>query len=158
MFALTYAGHEDWLKKNPVKAFFWIIPMSNILLAWTNDWHGLLWKSFTRSEFGNNTVIFEHGPGYYWSAITGYLMILIIILPLWQASQRGPELSRRQARLLFIASILSVVSTIIYLLGRPATQRSGLDTDHMLCFGHHVCTSFIRYTFVWILSQLPVIQ
>lgn len=131
MFALAYAGYEDWLKKRTVKAFFLIIPISNILLAWTNDWQGLLWKSFTRSEFGNNTIIFEHGPGYYWAAITGCLMILTIILPLWQASRKGTELSRRQARLLFISSMLSVVSAVIYLLG---TQRlKGVDWAPITC-------------------------
>jgi signal transduction histidine kinase len=125
MFALTYAGYEDWLKKKPVKVFLGIILISNILLAWTNDWHGLLWKSFNRSEFGNNTVIFEHGMGYYWAATTSFLMILIIILPLWNASHKGPELSRRQARLLFIASLLSVVSALIYLLG--SQRLRGVD-------------------------------
>jgi signal transduction histidine kinase len=131
MFVLTYAGYEDWLKKRPVKAFFLIIPISNILLAWTNDWHGLLWKSFTRSEFGNNTVIFEHGIGYYWAAITAFLMILIIILPLWQVSQKSAELARRQARLLFIASILSIVGNVIYLLG--SQRLKGVDWAPIIC-------------------------
>jgi signal transduction histidine kinase len=131
MFSLTYAGYEDWLKKRLVKTFFVIIPISNILLAWTNDWHGLLWKSFTRSNFGNNTVIFEHGTGYYWASITGLLMILIIILPLWEALHKGAELSRRQARLLFIASILSVVSTVIYLLG--SQRLKGVDWAPIIC-------------------------
>jgi signal transduction histidine kinase len=131
MFALTYAGYEDWLKKRLIKAFFLILPISNILLAWTNDWHGLLWKSFNRSEFGNNTVIFEHGPGYYWATVTGTLMILSIILPLWQASHKGTELSQRQARLLFIASILSVVSTVIYLLGN--LRLKGVDWAPIIC-------------------------
>jgi signal transduction histidine kinase len=125
MFSLAYAGYEDWLKKKLVKAFFGIIPISNILLAWTNDWHGLLWSNFARSEFGNNTVVFEHGPGYSWGIITGYLMILIIILPLWQASHKGSDLSRRQARLLFIGSILSLVSNTIYLMGNQ--QLKGVD-------------------------------
>lgn len=131
MFALIYAGYEDWLKKRLVKAFFWIIPISNILLAWTNSWHGLLWKSFTRSEFGNNTVVFEHGVGYYWAAITGLLMTLMIILPLWDASHKGVDLSRRQARLLFIASLLSVLSTVIYLLGSQRLQ--GVDWAPIIC-------------------------
>jgi signal transduction histidine kinase len=131
MFALTYAGYEDWLKKKPVKAFFGTILISNILLAWTNDWHGLLWKSFNRSEFGNNTVIFEHGMGYYWATITSFLMILIIILPLWEASHKGPELSRRQARLLFIASLFSVVSVVIYLLG--SQRLKGVDWAPIIC-------------------------
>ena len=131
MFALTYAGYEDWLKKRLVKAYFWILPISNILLAWTNDWHGLLWKSFTRSDFGNNTLIFGHGPGYYWAAITGCLMVLSITLPLWEASHKSTELSRRQARLLFITSILSAVSTVIYLLG--SQRLKGVDWAPIIC-------------------------
>jgi signal transduction histidine kinase len=125
LFALTYAGYEDWLKKRLAKAFFWFIPISNILLAWTNDWHGLLWSSFHRSEFGNNTVIFEHGLGYPWGLITGYLLDLIIILPLWHASHKGSDLLRRQARLLFAASILSVLGNTIYLMGDQ--QLRGVD-------------------------------
>ena len=131
MFALTYAGYEDWLTKRPVKAFFWILPISNILLAWTNDWHGWLWKSFNRSEFGNNTVVFEHGPGYYWAGITACLMVLSILLPIWEASHKGTELSRRQARLLFITSILSVVSAVIYLLG--SQRLKGVDWAPIIC-------------------------
>jgi signal transduction histidine kinase len=131
MFSLTYAGYQDWLKKRLVKALFLFISISNILLAWTNDWHGLLWKSFTRSDFGNNTIIFEHGTGYYWAGITGCLMILSIILPLWQASHKGAELSRRQARLLFITSILSVVSIVIYLLG--SQRLKGVDWAPIIC-------------------------
>jgi len=117
MFALVYADYGDWLKKKAVKAFFWIVPIFNILLAWTNDWHRLLWSSFTRSEFGNNTLVFKHGPIYDWAVATGYLMILIVILPLWQASRKGSELSRRQSRLLFVASILSVAGNTFYLMG-----------------------------------------
>jgi signal transduction histidine kinase len=131
MFSLTYAGYEGWLKKRLVKAFFWIIPISNILLAWTNNWHGLLWKSFARSALGNNTVIFGHGLGYYWADITGILMSLIIILPLWDASHKGAELSRRQSRLLFIASMFSAVSVVIYLMG--SQRLKGVDWAPILC-------------------------
>lgn len=125
LFALTYAGYEGWLKSNLAKGIFGFIPISNILLAWTNDWHNLLWDGFTRSDLGNNAVIFEHGSGFPWVSITGYLMILIIILPLWQASHQGPELSRRQARLLFIAGIFSVAGSVIYLLGNQ--KLKGVD-------------------------------
>lgn len=116
LFALSHAGYEDWLDKVPVKVFFVTIPASNILLAWTNDWHSWLWSGFMRSEFGDNTVIFEHGPGYLWAVITGYLMILIIIVPLWQASRKGSEFSRRQARLLFFASLIPILGNLFYLL------------------------------------------
>lgn len=117
LFALTYSGYKYWLKKNIFKVFFWGIPISNILLTWTNDWHELVWNGFTRSEIGNNTIIFNPGLGYVWVAISGYLIALIIILSLWKASRKGSELSRRQARLLFITTIFSVASNVIYVLG-----------------------------------------
>ncbi len=131
LFSLMYAGYADVLKKKWVKVFFGILPISNILLAWTNQWHGLLWKSFTRSDFGNNTLIFGHGPGYYWATITSLLTILIIIIPLWDASHKGTELSQRQARLLFITSMLSIISAVIFLLG--SQRLKGVDWAPIIC-------------------------
>ena len=125
LFVLSYAGYERWLEKAAVKVFFFTVPVSNILLAWTNDWHGWLWSGFVRSEFGDNTVIFKHGPGYLWATITGYLMIFIIIIPLWQASRRGSEFSRRQARLLFWSSLFPVISNLFYVF-QPA-EFKGVD-------------------------------
>jgi PAS domain S-box-containing protein len=124
-FALYYAGYEHWLKDARLKVFFVVVLVSNILLAWTNDWTGWLWVSFTRSEIGENTVIFEHGPGEIWAAVTGYLMILIIILPLWQASRHGSEFSRRQARFIFYGTLLPVAGNLLYLFQPP--QFKGVD-------------------------------
>lgn len=115
LFALSYAGHDDWLNKKWVKALFILIPTTNILLTWTNELHGLVWTGFTRSDAGENVVVFEHGPGFSVIVITGYAMILTLIVTLWMASRRGSELSRRQARLLFLASLIPVVSNLLYL-------------------------------------------
>jgi PAS domain S-box-containing protein len=115
VFALLYAGYGEWLKLIPVRLFLYFLPLSNILLAWTNDWSEWLWSGFTRSEFGDNTVIFEHGPGFFWTVISGYLLILIILVPLWQLAHRGPEFSRKQARLLFLSSLIPVVANLLYL-------------------------------------------
>jgi hypothetical protein len=124
-FALCYAGYERWLTSIWTKTFFSVIVISNILLAWTNELHGWLWSGFTRSNVGENTVIFEHGPGYIFAVITGYLMILVIIVPLWQATRKGSDLSRRQARLLFAASLITVLANLLYLFGAPALR--GVD-------------------------------
>lgn len=122
-FALFYAGYERWLRTAWVKGLLVAIPLANILLAWTNDWHEWLWSGFVRS--GNNTVIFEHGPGYIFALITGYLMLLIIIVALWQSARSGSEVSRRQARLLFAASLMIVFGNLLYLIEPPALK--GVD-------------------------------
>lgn len=125
LFTLVYIGREDWLKKRWVQVIFVFIPVSNILLAWTNELHGLLWSDFLPSEFGNNVVIFVHGPMFAWVAISGYAMILVMVGNLWQASRRGSDVARRQGRWLFLASLVPVLSNLIYLLN--IAKFSGVD-------------------------------
>ncbi len=114
MFILSYAGYEELLERKPIKALLWVVPLSNILLAWTNDWHGWLWSGFVRSEFGDNTLIFQHGPGFLWVAGTGYVLMASILLAAWLAARRGSEYSRRQGRVLFFASLLPLVGNLFY--------------------------------------------
>ncbi len=114
MFVLSYAGYGSLLENKFIRAFLWIVPVSNILLAWTNEWHQWLWSGFVRSQFGDNTVIFEHGPAFLWVAGTGYLLIASIVLTAWLASRRGSEYARRQGRLLFYGSLLPLLGNLIY--------------------------------------------
>jgi diguanylate cyclase (GGDEF)-like protein/PAS domain S-box-containing protein len=130
LFAVSYAGYDELLQRKSVRAFLWIVPTSNVLLAWTNDWHGWLWTGFTRSDFGDNTVIFEHGPAFLWVSASGYLLVFIIILSLWLASRRGPNVLRQQARLLFFASLLPLVGNLIYLF--QPREFSGVDWSSVL--------------------------
>jgi len=138
MFALSYAGHDDWLRKSWVRVFFVFAPLSNILVAWTNEWHGLLWTNFLPSEFNNNVVIFEHGPLQAWEAVTGYLMIMVVVGNLWQASRQGSEMSKRQGRWLFLASLVPIGGNLLYLL--DIKEVSGVDWSSVafsfsaLCF------------------------
>jgi PAS domain S-box-containing protein len=60
-------------------------------------------------------LIFEHGRGFLWLQITGYLLVLIIIINLWLASRRGSEISRRQGRLLLFALLFPLVANLIYI-------------------------------------------
>ncbi|MBL8100628.1 MAG: PAS domain-containing protein [Anaerolineales bacterium] len=117
LFVLSYAGYDDWLKKAWVKILFFAVPIFNLLLIWTNDWHGLIWNGFRNSTTAENVIIFEYGAWFSWITITNYVMILTLIITLWVASRRGSELSKRQARLLFLASIFPVVSNLVYLFG-----------------------------------------
>lgn len=125
VFVLAYAGYEGWFKSRPGKTLLGMIAVSNILLAWTNDWHRQLWTGFRYSEIGDNTAIFYHGPAFVWVVGSGYVMITIILVTLWQASRRGSDLSRRQAGLLFWTSLIPIAGNLFYLLQQPELQ--GID-------------------------------
>jgi len=116
LFSLSFAGLEDWFESKFVKLLFLFFLISNLFLPWANDWNGWLWSGFVRSEFGLNTVIFEHGPGYDYAVISGYLMIVVIIVPLVFAALRGSDIARSQARIFLGAVTVTVLGNLVYLL------------------------------------------
>ncbi len=124
-FALLYGGAGTSLRHKHLPGLYGFLALSNIVLAWTNDWHGWLWSSFTPSPVGGNLVIFEYGPLYFWSVLSAYLLFLAIVIPLWQATQSRAYLFRRQARWLLAASLVPVMGNLIYLFEPPALQ--GMD-------------------------------
>lgn len=113
LFALYYAGLDEWGNKRWIRSLLVLIPLSNIVLISTNELHGLIWIGFL--PVGNNVVVFEHGSGFIWVQITGYLMIITMIASVWLSSRKGSELSRRQGRLIIFASIFPLAANIIYL-------------------------------------------
>jgi diguanylate cyclase (GGDEF)-like protein/PAS domain S-box-containing protein len=125
MFMLSYAGYAHLVENKIIRAALGVIAGSNILLAWTNDWTNWLWNGFIPSEFGNNTVTFEHGPAYLWVAASGYLLLGSIILSAWLVSRRSSEYSRRQGRILFYGSLLPMAGNLIYQFQPPAFN--GMD-------------------------------
>ena len=122
-FSLYYAGFDEWINKSWVRFLLVLLPLSNILLISTNELHGWIWTGFL--PVGGNVLVFEHGPAFIWIQITGYLMIASLIGVLWLASRRGSELSRRQGRLLFFASVFPLAANIIYLFGIQGAE--GVD-------------------------------
>ncbi|MBI2330978.1 MAG: PAS domain S-box protein, partial [Chloroflexi bacterium] len=101
----------------------YLITISNILLVATNEWHGWIWRGF--KAVGDNIIVFEHGPGFFWLSLTEYPMYLAMIVILWSASRRGSDIMRRQARLLFYASLFPIVSNMVYLYGIQGAE--GVD-------------------------------
>lgn len=149
MFVLSYAGYGSLVENKFVRTFLWIVPASNILLAWTNEWHQWLWSGFVRSRFGDNTVIFEHGPAFLWVAGTGYLLIISIVLTAWLASCRGSEYARRQGRLLFYGSLLPLLGNLIYQF--QPLEFDGVDWSSILL-------SISSLLFLWVLYGMHLLD
>ncbi|MBL8077659.1 MAG: diguanylate cyclase [Anaerolineales bacterium] len=115
LFILYFGGLEKWAEHAWVRALVFLLPISNILLVATNEWHGWVWTGF--SPAAGNVWVFEHGPAFAWIVVTDYVFILSIISVLLKISFSGPEISRRQGRLLLAAAIVPVLANIIYLYG-----------------------------------------
>jgi PAS domain S-box-containing protein len=123
LFAIYHASLEEWGNKKWLHALLFLISISNILLIVTNELHVWVWAGFSPVE--GNVVVFEHGPGFVWVASTGYLMIASLLVILWLASRKGPEISRKQSRLLLYASLFPIIANIFYLYEIKGTE--GVD-------------------------------
>jgi PAS domain S-box-containing protein len=115
IYSIIYAGNEQWLKKLPVRAFLFLIPVSGILLALTNEYHHWLWTDFIPYSQGSNVVDFKHGPAFLWVSVSGYIMVLIIALNLIQITTSKSDLLRRQSRLMLLALTIPIASNLLYI-------------------------------------------
>lgn len=114
-FSIYYAGLGKWVENKWIRTILYLVPISNILLIVTNELHKWVWVGFV--PIGNNIVVFKHGTGFLWVAVTGYLMIFSMISILWLTAIKGSEISRRQGRVLLFASIFPIGSNLVYLFG-----------------------------------------
>lgn len=114
-FVVQYTGHGQWLTPRRMIAAA-VIPAMTVLLAWTNDWHGLVWREITLNTAGAvpNTLAVR-GPWYWVTVIYSYLLILLATWLLIRTLIRSPELYRRQAGTLLIGVLAPWVANILHI-------------------------------------------
>ena len=79
------------------------LPLTTALLAWTNDWHGLLWRHIALEPTGRLLVLeLEHGPWFWVHATYSYVLLLAGTLVLVWALWRSWAAYRRQAGALLL--------------------------------------------------------
>ena len=54
-----------------------VVPVISLGLAFTNEWHGLIWSSVTPSPAGENLVIYGHGA-WFWFGVIGYSYLMLL--------------------------------------------------------------------------------
>ena len=75
---LDYTGRRKWLAPRYL-VLGAVLPFATLLLAWTNEAHGLIWSNISLSASGSLLVLdLEHG-GAFW-AYSAYSYILLSIL------------------------------------------------------------------------------
>ncbi|KAF0108657.1 MAG: GAF domain-containing protein [Anaerolineaceae bacterium] len=133
LFTIEYNRLVSWLRSRNV-AFLFIVPVITWGLAVTNQWHNLIWTSFTPDPLGNNLIVYGHGIGFWIGGIGySYLAMLGGTGLLVLAFFRLPPAYRRQTRLLLVGATAPWIGSLIYITG--ASPQHGLDlTPLMLVF------------------------
>jgi diguanylate cyclase (GGDEF)-like protein/PAS domain S-box-containing protein len=115
LFALAYSQQFKWLTRRTVGVLF-VIPTITLAMAWTNEWHHLLWSQFTFSPLQDNILVYGRGPWFGVSIIYTYAMLTLGTWLLIQSFVRLEGVYRRQAGGLLIGVAVSVFWNVLYLL------------------------------------------
>jgi diguanylate cyclase (GGDEF)-like protein len=117
VFALEYTQKHDWLKPKR-RILYWLIPITTILLAATNEWHHLVWSGFSSIDPQTNLREYFHGPWFWVNISSIYVNTAVATLLFIQKAIHASPIYRRQTNSLLIGVAAPWIGSLIYVLGR----------------------------------------
>lgn len=124
IFAFEFTRQTKWVAPRD-HFLISLVSVVTFLLTITNEWHHLIWTTFTPSPMGDNLVTFGHGIGLGLATLYFYGLLLVGALALIRAAFGFSHLYRRQAIIVLFAMLLPAVANVSYML--DLSPAPGLD-------------------------------
>lgn len=125
LFAAEYTKQKKFQSRF-LQYLIWVIPAITLMLAFTNEYHSLVWKEiYIPENVLNNVAIYIHGS--WFPVHIGYSYLTLILGTFWiiKTLLKLPKRSRGQIMIIFASMVIAWVSNIIYILGYSPIK--GLD-------------------------------
>ncbi|HNP86067.1 MAG: PAS domain-containing protein [Chloroflexi bacterium SZAS-1] len=92
-----------------------IIPALTLVLVWTNELHGLVWRSIRVNQVGSLALLdLEHGPWFTVHTFYSYILIIAGLIIMIQAYLRSKRPYRSQAAILVVSWAIPLVGNALY--------------------------------------------
>jgi PAS domain S-box-containing protein len=142
----TQYSRIAWPARRVLQVAVWIVPVTTLLLAVTNEQHHLYWSSIDEVNTNVGTrLVYRGGPWYWIHAGYSYALILIGTATLVRGLRRFPPPYRRQTALIIVGALVPWIGNLLYLSGRlPAI---GLDLTPILFTASGACFTWGIYRF-----------
>lgn len=153
VFAITYTGQDKLISR---RTFFYLalIPFVILVLAWTNERHGLIWQEIKQIETAGTLVLeIVHGPGFWVLAIYTYAALLIGSWLLIRHIVRAPTLYQRQTQILLSAVGFPWLANFLYLSNLNPIRPIDLTPFAFMLSGLLLAVGLFHYRF---LNLLPI--
>lgn len=130
LFSIYHAGLKRYLKPTATILLF-LIPVATILLAFSNQYHGLVWSSFSPGPTGSNLIIYGHGF-WYWIGVIGYsgLCIFISSALLIGFSVTSHRIFRGRLMMVIAGALLPWIAVLVY--SSPLNPLPGYDLGRIV--------------------------
>ncbi|MFN8466631.1 MAG: histidine kinase N-terminal 7TM domain-containing protein [Caldilineaceae bacterium] len=140
VFALRYIGLTRYLSPRTVLLLS-VVPALGVLLAWTNEWHSLIWTAAKLQIVdGLSLLAYDYGPFFYFYAAWSYGVVAFTALIFLYVALRVHGTQRRQALFVFGGALIPCVAILAY--------RSGFSPIALLDltpFGYAAGTLIVAY-------------
>ena len=152
MFVLTYTGRKEWLTKTRL-TLLWLIPIAAVLLAYTNEFHHLIWTGFSWDE--NNPLIlhFHHGPVFWVITAYAYLVFLVSTFLLIRFALTNKSIYRYQSVFMVLATLTPFFVNVMYLAEIGPNPGRDYSPVGFMITGLFLTFTMIRYR---LFDLLPV--
>jgi diguanylate cyclase (GGDEF)-like protein/PAS domain S-box-containing protein len=124
VFVWAYIRQDNWLTRRRL-AFVFSIPVIATLLAFSNEYHHLIWSNVTISPDDPNFAVYDHGPAFWVMTAQSYVAIIATVYSLVRVIGRYPRFYRQQIYSLLLGVAFPVAANIVSLSG--LIQIKGLD-------------------------------
>jgi diguanylate cyclase (GGDEF)-like protein/PAS domain S-box-containing protein len=114
IFALKYSKKTREISKTKIALLF-MVPVIIILLAATNQYHHLVWSSYSWGEVGSNSIIYNHGPAFWVGIIYIYILVALSTGLLILSSVKSQKVYRMQNLIFILASITPWLTSVLYI-------------------------------------------
>lgn len=108
---LAYSGLQRWLTPASIAGLA-AIPLVTLLLAWTNDWHGLIWQRFETLP-GAYRGFVEYGIWFEVHRVYNYALMGALILAVLLQLASAP-LYRIPLIIILLCTLLVIAANILY--------------------------------------------
>jgi len=153
IFVLNYANYEKYLKPTYIRLLF-LIPVIVIIMAFTNEWHGLLWPNIIPiSNQPGAILIYEHGPVFFINMIYSFSLAVIGLIILTKRLITSSRKYRQQISILILVGLIPLIFSSLYAF--HVLPIVGLDFSPfaLVIAGMLLALSIFRFHF---LDILPV--
>jgi diguanylate cyclase (GGDEF)-like protein/PAS domain S-box-containing protein len=115
LFTAEYTGRKISLSKN-VRRLLWVIPITTLFLAFTNEFHNLIWSEIRIVPGTINTGIYERGIGFYVHTAFSYVCLMFGTFWLIKDTLTSEKNRKFQSILFIFGVIISWAANSLYVL------------------------------------------
>jgi PAS domain S-box-containing protein len=134
-FALTYSGYAELLKNSRLQ-WLWFLSFAFLLLAWTNELHGLIWTGFYQANLnGLRILVVTHGLAFWGLVAFSYLALLTGSILFIRQAIRGRIAHRMQSLVILLAVLVIWAGNFMYNSGLNPFPYLDLTSFAMVAAG-----------------------